>query len=151
MSVVDIDLEGPYSRDEIVAAVTDYYQFLDKMFLRGTIEAATPGGWSIGASGNRINPPKTDRVKDLARYLPTIHWEDPGNEDAHRIYEGAWEAGHDDEPPDWYTLLPAHVLTFARPLERNGHWIFIDTERATITLCDFMVGPGGRTDLAQVY
>jgi hypothetical protein len=48
------------------------------------------------------------------------------------------------------TMLPAHVLMIGETYGRDGHHLFLDTERGTVTVCNFQGGPTTFTDLAQV-
>ena len=56
---------------------------------------------------------------------------------------------HDVDPDIMYTTVPSHVLMVGYTPGRNGHYIFVDTERGTFTICDFQVGPKW-TDLSEV-
>ncbi len=49
------------------------------------------------------------------------------------------------------TVVPAYVMTIARTSGgRDGFYFLCDTERWTITICDFQVRPKDWTDLTQV-
>ena len=60
-------------------------------------------------------------------------------------------------PIEEATFVPSHVMHLAQTSGgRDGYYILIDTERGTITLCDFQDGPAyieaapDYTDLSEV-
>jgi hypothetical protein len=67
----------PYNRDEVVAAVTDYYQFLTSLHVDPVdIKTPPPSGWPdiTPQTCNKLS--KTDAVISLFKYLPYITNED---------------------------------------------------------------------------
>jgi len=49
------------------------------------------------------------------------------------------------------TEVPAHVMTIAQTSGgRDGFYFLCDTERWTVTICDFQFGPKDTTNLTQV-
>lgn len=146
-----------YSRDAVVAAITDYYEFLVRMYLPdGSIMYPPSGGWPF-PENITFSSPKSEAVIDLMRHLPYLSL--PDDWDNTYIYEKCEAvdyttlkgAGpHNIDPEPYETLLPPHVLMIGFTPGRNGHHIFIDTERGTATLCDFQKGGKGGTELSQV-
>jgi hypothetical protein len=67
------NLEGiTYSRDETVAAVRDYYQFLTKMYLdEGKVNEPPPEGWAH-ITTRSFTLDKSKEVINLLRHLPYI-------------------------------------------------------------------------------
>jgi hypothetical protein len=67
------NLEGiTYSRDETVAAVRDYYQFLTKMYLdESKVIEPPPGGWAH-ITTRSFTLDKSKEVINLLRHLPYI-------------------------------------------------------------------------------
>jgi hypothetical protein len=146
-----------YSRDEAVSALTSYYEFLVKLYLPPhVLKYPPPEGWPI--SEGYLDQPKNDAVLDLLRHIPYIG--DDGSE--YVIYENSicvdytsftGEGPHDADLLRFeQTTLPSHVATIAMvPRKgRNGYWFFLDTERGTMTMCDFVDGEQQR-ELTEVF
>ncbi|KAF2185772.1 hypothetical protein K469DRAFT_504965, partial [Zopfia rhizophila CBS 207.26] len=129
----------PYARDDVVvAALSSFYQFLTNMYLPSDAIAYPPeGGWG-DISPDSFSAQKTDAVLNLLRHIPYIQGQ---------IFEGTTATcfrgtgPHDVDPNKYITLIPPHVIMLAQPQERNGYYIFFDTERGMFTLCDFQDGP----------
>ncbi len=61
----------------------------------------------------------------------------------------SFSSADDVDPMKEATTLPSHVVTLANTNGgREGYFIFLDTERGTITICDFQDGPKS-TKLSQ--
>lgn len=104
---------------------------------------------------------------DLVRHMPFVRRDSAfdGEIDPYQIYEqtsavdyngqefrraASASIRHRADPIEEETTIPSHVLTLANTAGgRDGHYIFLDTERGTITICDFQIGPK-YTDLSQV-
>ncbi|KAL9113308.1 MAG: hypothetical protein Q9227_002643 [Pyrenula ochraceoflavens] len=150
--------ELSYSRDETVAAVTDFYEFLTRIHIPPTaIKYPPPGGWPELTREDLTFLNKNDDVIDLIRHLPFIKRDD--YYDPYEIYEqttvvdftgkllrkeAASKPHNSDlfEPLEEISTVPSHVLTLATTSgTRDGHFVFIDTSRGTGTICDFQDGP----------
>lgn len=147
-----------YSRDEVVAEVTSYYEYLATLYMdEDAILYPPTTGWPSITRENQhfawLN--KTDTVINLLRHLPYVRR--GKEEEPQQIYENTsavdyrgelfeYAASTDDSsliaPWEEQTSLPAHVITFATTSGgRNGCYILIDTKRGTATFCDFQRGP----------
>jgi hypothetical protein len=151
--------EAPgYSRDAVVAEIASFYEFLASLYIPSeAFIYPPPGGWPEITPQSLSCLGKTATAIDLIRHLPFIS---PIYEKGFdlRIYE-LWTQtsavhyiserffdGHDgvgptiesSVPEDWQSIIPPHVVTLAVPNSgRDGEWAFLDTERGTITICDF--------------
>ncbi len=55
------------------------------------------------------------------------------------------------DPMEEICEVQGHVVTIAQTSGgRDGYYILCDTERWTITICDFQIGPGMGTELSLV-
>lgn len=158
-----------YSRDEIVSELTSFYEFLVSLHLPpSALKIPPPGGWP------RITPAylsflnKNDTVVDLIRHIPFIRQDWDERDVPFQIYEKTAAVDYDGEafrgglrykhpspdiagPMEEETTLPAHVMTLAQTRGgRDGYYFFLDTERGTVTMCDFQVGRPSATELSQV-
>ena len=148
-----------YDRDATIAAISGLYETLQRMYLPpGSLQYPPPEGWTWPA-GTTFSPAKSDTVLELMRHVPKLVR--PTAWSSLQIYEAteavdcsfSWAtegATFDVDPRLYLTTLPPHVLMIGQTFGRNGHHIFLDTERGTVTVCDFQVGPTTFTDLAQV-
>ncbi|KAH7122412.1 hypothetical protein B0J11DRAFT_615840 [Dendryphion nanum] len=144
-----------YNRNEIITSLTDYYKFLGLLYLPSdSIKYPPEGGWQWPAS-TTFSPEKSEEVIELMRNLPYL--QRPSAWDSINIYEKCQpedysqffgEPPYNIDPTPWKTTLPAHVLMIGQPEGRDGHHIFLDTQRGTWTLSDFTVGPSEPTDLS---
>lgn len=108
---------------------------------------------------------KSDAVVNLLKHLPYIRHDT--NHDPYQIYEttsGVDYSGDNfrtmgvkyqdptaGDPYKVVTVLPSHVATIATIAGgRDGYYFFLDTERGTVTRCDFQDGPGWGTGLEEV-
>jgi len=145
-----------YSEDDTIAAVTAYYEFLVHMFLPDESIMYPPlEGWDF-PSDITFLPPKDQKVTSLMRRLPYL--KPPANWEHAYMYEKCeainyttlkGSGPHDIDPEPDETLIPSNVLMIGFTPGRNGHHIFIDTDRGTATLCDFQTGGKGGTELSQ--
>ena len=63
--------EVTYSREATIAAVTDFYRFLEKMYLPDDAFAEAPeDGWPSITKENMLPLGKDDEVIELMRHLP---------------------------------------------------------------------------------
>ena len=117
-----------------------------------------PEGWKW-PDNIRHSPTKTEVVLDLMRYSPKLlgprEWSSlqifEATEAIDFSFSWATEGTTVELDPDpTLTTLPSHVLMLGHTYGRNGHYLFLDTERGTVTVCDFQVGPTTFTVLAQV-
>jgi len=154
--------EAPgYSRDEVVAEITSFYQFLVTLYIPSeAIIYPPPGGWPEITSQRLSVLGKNDTAIDFIRHLPFISpiyekgcdlgiyelW--PQTAAVHYISErflnghnGVGPTFERSVPYDWQTIIPPHVVTLAVPNSgRDGDWAFLDTEKGTISICDFQLG-----------
>ena len=151
------DEQPAYSRGEVISAITNFYKLLTRLYLPdNSIKYPPSSGWSW--PGNiTFSPPKSAAVIDLMKHMPYLRR--PTSWDSLQIYEKTEAvdyssfdgAGpHDVNPDPSLTTLPSHALMVGYARGRNGHYIFVDTERGTFTICDFQVGPTEQTDLSEV-
>lgn len=154
--------EPSYSRDELVSELKSYYEFLTQLYLPPEVVQYPPeGGWE------HITPEfiksfclgKNDTVADLMKHIPYIRRTKEDDWDPWMVYEGATAVDFTGDvvlslptkyaneflfEPQEGTIsdIPPHVFVYATiPGGRDGHFIFIDTERGTIVLADAQVGP----------
>lgn len=65
-----------FDRDKVIAAVTDYYEWLLRLHLRpDNLRRPPPGGWPE-ISPERFKMGKTDTVIDLVKHLPYVENDD---------------------------------------------------------------------------
>ncbi|KAF2258985.1 hypothetical protein CC78DRAFT_503804 [Lojkania enalia] len=150
------DDEPIYLRNEIISAVTAFYKLLVRLYLpNDAIKYPPPNGWFWPADIT-FAPPKSPAVIDLMKHMPYL--QRPAYWDSLQIYEKTEAvdyssfntAGpHDIDPDPSLTTLPSHALLIGYARGRNGHYVFVDTERGTFTLCDFQVGPREQTYLSE--
>ena len=158
--------ETTYSRDEAVSAFTSFYEWLVKLYLPASaLKYPPPGGWPEISPEYLAFLKKNDTVVDLLRHLPYIQRDEEFN--PYQIYEKTSAVDYNGnyfrntgvnyknpvaaEPYNVETVLPSHVATIAKTAAgRDGYFFFLDTERGTMTMCDFQVGPKRATGLEQV-
>ncbi|KAF2799395.1 hypothetical protein K505DRAFT_356656 [Melanomma pulvis-pyrius CBS 109.77] len=147
-----------YSRDEVVAEVTSYYDFIASVYLpTSVIKRPPPGGWSDITPEFLAPLNKNKNLLDLIRHLPFVVRDE--HDEPYQIFEGtsavdftgeyikkSFCSSHPNvdiaEPPKDWGKLPPHVLALATPAEgRNGLYFFIDTERGVAIVCDCQEGP----------
>lgn len=138
-----------YSRGEIVSTLTTFYQFLTTMYIpTGDILHPPPGGWPEITKEKFAFLSKTDRAIDLLRHIPYIRRDSDFR--VHQVqdhcvmidYRGGYTRKHltygkhkhaFDPFEVEHCTLPTHVITLAQQYEgRDGEFLLIDTERATI-------------------
>ncbi|KAG9567447.1 hypothetical protein KCU71_g3796, partial [Aureobasidium melanogenum] len=133
-----------YSRDETVAAITEFYKFyirLPYIDPNALVLAPEDGGWpNIDATELR-NRGKSDEVIELLRHLPYIE---------HPSFRGGWtiDSGSDciqyhkgacyNDSPDLIKSLPGHVIPIADPTDRDGYYLLLDTQSGKITRYNIM-------------
>lgn len=156
-----------YSHDEIVSELTSFYEFLVGLHLPpSALKIPPPGGWPDLTPEYLAFLKKNDTVVDLMQHLPYIRQDQEYT--PYQIYEKTCAVDYSGryfqesathvppdptmaEPIEEETTLPSHVMTLARtPGGRDGYFFFIDTERGTITMCDFQDGRPWPTKLSQV-
>lgn len=151
-----------YSRDEVVAELTSFYEFLVGLHLPASaIKYPPPGGWPDISSESLVAIAglyKSDAAVDLIRHIPFIRRDDMY--DPYQIYDHTCcvdyngkdfvEQSNEGDPIEDLTTVSEHVVTLAgTPGGRDGFYFLLDTERGTVTMCDFQVGPS-QTELSQV-
>jgi len=152
-SALSVTTEPTYSCDEAVSEISSFYEFLVKLFLPEDAVIYPPaGGWTEINPAN-IRPPINDTVFNLLRHLPYIRQED--DDDPWFVYPATvainytgeeYKKNRPSEPGNTteLTSLPPHVAQLAYSKGRDGFYMFLDTKRGTVTLCDYMNGPRPR-------
>lgn len=150
------------SRNEFISILTSYYEFLVGLYLPpSVIKYPRPDGWP------RVTPEtlsflnKNDTILDLIKHMPFVSRD--SSHDVYQIYDkivsdrikksfGIPSANSEiADPMLEMTVVPAYVMTIARTSGgRDGFYFLCDTERWTITICDFQVRAKDWTDLTQV-
>lgn len=149
-------------RDEIITAVSDYYEFLTTLFLPNEdLKRVPPGGW------DKINETrfgyleKDPRVIELLKYLPFVAHDDK-YKDPYQIardtlcndFSGRWlDNNYDPESTEGMEdLLTEHscedindppnptIATLSRGASENGTFIFCDIETYSLFSCDLQNG-----------
>ncbi|KAG9657150.1 hypothetical protein KCU95_g2928, partial [Aureobasidium melanogenum] len=133
-----------YSRDETVAAITDFYKFyirLPYIDRNALVLAPEDGGWPDIDATELRNCGKSDEVIELLRHLPYIE---------HPSFRGGWtiDLGSDciqyhkgacyNNSPDLIKSLPGHVIPIADPTDRDGCYLLLDTQSGKITRYNIM-------------
>ena len=161
------DQSTTYSRDEIVSELTSFYEFLVGLHLPpSALKIPPPGGWPNLTPEYLAFLKKNDTVVDLIQHLPYVKQDDEFSpyqiyettcavDYSGRYFQSAATFAHPSpviaDPIEEETTIPSHVMTLARtPGGRDGYFFFIDTERGTITMCDFQDGRPSATKLSQV-
>ena len=140
-----------YNRDETVAAITSFYEFLTKVHLdESDILRPPPGenGWSHLTDDRLSMLGKNHVVNDLIRHLPyiksdsdvAIYYKTSGLDFAGQFPTSRNPAGFESQSRMGLCTVPPHVLTLAESRGRDGYYFMLDTERGTVTKCDFMYG-----------
>ncbi|KAK2007470.1 hypothetical protein LZ32DRAFT_610334 [Colletotrichum eremochloae] len=130
-----------YSREECIAAISDYYSFLTKMYLIEEDVVQPPEcGWPSITSENMARLGKTDEVISLLRHLPYIRkpysWDNP--QGAAYCYFADWprmaqgkmtgdELRLVSESPELYENVPPHVISITSG-GRDNPVFLLDTE-----------------------
>jgi len=157
-----------YPRDEFISELTSFYEFLVKLHLPSSaIKYPPPGGWPDITPQYLAFLKKNETVIDLIQHMPFIRRDDEF--DPYQIYEKTSAVDYNGQdfkkqitvvskpspdiadPMEEATSVPSHVVTLAQTSGgRDGYYILLDTERGTITICDFQIGPRVYTELSQV-
>jgi len=148
-----------YDRNQTIRAISRLYETLQRMYMpSGCLQYPPSSGWTWPDNLDSSST-KSDAVLDLMRHTPKL--ERPQEWSSIQIFEAteavdfsfSW-AGEGTkvelDPSPSLTTLPSHVVMIGQTHGRNGDHLFLDTERGTMTVCDFQVGPTTFTDLAQV-
>jgi hypothetical protein len=138
----------PYSRDEVVAEVTKFYEFLTTLHVpKSAIKYPPPGGWPH--IGPNFLTTKTERVNELLKFLPYLQMDE---EDIYQyqVYESCavfdysssfyTSAGpHEDaEGEDRIASIPPQVVCLWREAPETGGWfMYLDTEYGLMSLNEF--------------
>jgi hypothetical protein len=148
-----------YDRSKTISVVSRLYETLQRMYLPAdSLQYPSPGGWTW-PDNIEFSRTKTDAVVDLMRHMPKLvkpqEWSSLQIFEATEAVDFSFTWAREGttvelDPSLSLTTLPAHVLMIGQTHGRNGQHLFVDTERGTVTVCDFQVGPTTFTDLAQV-
>jgi hypothetical protein len=148
-----------YDSNDTLRAISKLYKTLERMYLpSGCLQYPPSSGWTWPNNVD-FSRTKSDAVLDLMQHIPKLVR--PQKWSSLQIFEAteaidfsfSWAREGmtiDLDPSPALTTLPSHVLMIGQTHGRNGHYLFLDTERGTVTVCDFQVGPTTFTDLALV-
>ncbi|KAH0278420.1 hypothetical protein KCU91_g2485, partial [Aureobasidium melanogenum] len=133
-----------YSRDQTIAAITDFYKFyirLPYLDPNALVLAPKDGGWPNIDTTELRNRGRSDEVIELLCHLPYIE---------HPDFRGGWtiDLGSEciqyhkgacyNDSPDLIKALPGHVIPIANPTDRNGCYMLLDTQTGKITRYNIM-------------
>lgn len=152
------------SRNEFISILTPYYEFLMGLYLPpSVIKYPRPDGWPEVTPETLSFLNKNDTVLDLIKHTPFVSRD--SSHDVYQIYDktsavdyvsdriqksfGIPNASSEiADPMLEMTVVPAYVMTIARTSGgRDGFYFLCDTERWTITICDFQLRPKDWIDL----
>lgn len=108
--------EVSYSESASVTAISDFFNFLTKMYLdEGTVEWPPEGGWPTMTANAMGSMEKSDRVVSLLRQLPYMHDKSDGVQRPQGLPGAAfwnWKDNvKDDEPLDPTAVEEIKILT----------------------------------------
>jgi hypothetical protein len=141
----------PYSRDEVVAEMTSFYEFLTTLHIpKVAIKYPPPGGWPH--IGPNFLKTKTETVNELLRFLPYIR----RDEDDIEQYQVWQQCAVLDYSTSFYVdpgeykredavgedrnggYIPPHVVCLWRDCpETGGYWLYLDTKLGLMSICEF--------------
>ncbi|PGH29265.1 hypothetical protein GX50_07980 [[Emmonsia] crescens] len=139
-----------YSRDETVAVITEYYDFLvDRGFLPASAVLYPPaGGWPELPEDSLAMLGRTPAVNDLIRHLPFVKYRNIGGFEIYWLTTAVdYRTGTGVNGEDFHRLqqnfginLEPSVMIYAMPAGQDGCWICFDIENNTMILLDFNHG-----------
>lgn len=132
-----------YSRDETIAAITDFYAFYIKLpYVDHTALVFPPaGGWPKINATELHKRGKSNEAIELLCHLPYLE---------HSSIRGGWtiDSGsaciqyHNgvcyNDQPDAVKAFPGHVIPIADMVDRNGSYLLLDTETGKVTSYNIM-------------
>jgi hypothetical protein len=138
----------PYSRDEVVAEVTKFYESLTTLHVpKSAIKYPPPGGWPH--IGPNFLTTKTERVNELLKFLPYIQ-EDEENIHQYQVFESCAVLDYsssfytgpgpneDAVGEDSKASIPSQVVCLWRDApESGGYFMYLDTEFGLMSLNEF--------------
>lgn len=147
-----------YLREEVVAEVTSFYDFLISMYLPdGVLQRPPPGGWPHLTGDKLALLDKDEAVLDLIRHLPYIATCWPESYDVHvececmdyaspRLRSDINTASgqlwiYDMEPNREVTEMGSHEFTLACAKNCNGVYIFYNTKDGKFSSCNGYAHP----------
>ena len=161
----------PYTRDEVIAEITSFYEFLVGLYLpEEALKRPPSGGWTEITADRLAFLEKDDVAIDLLRHLPYIRRDIDLN--PYQIYENCacndyvgeyfekWALQYQDrdsiEPLDnadaEITPLPPHVVTLGRAEpDDNGWFILCDTKEGKMLLVDFIMDITVEKDVKEFF
>lgn len=137
-------------REELVAELTDYYEFLIDLYMPPeTLKRPPLGGWPSITQERLAYLQKDDDVMEVLKHVPYICWEETYS--SHQIYEktvcldytGAFFERFGVKPQNALRTEPSEeeidscVATLARPDSSDGYWMFYHTARHSMQLKDY--------------
>ncbi|EDN07656.1 hypothetical protein I7I51_04434 [Histoplasma capsulatum] len=139
-----------YSRDETIAVITEYYDFLvDRGLLPASAILRPPAdGWPELPEDSLSRLGRTPAVNDLIRHLPFVKYRNIGGFEIYwlttavdyRTVAGVnGEDIHNLQESFGINLAPS-VMVYAMPAAEYGCWIYFDVENNTMILLDLNYG-----------
>lgn len=133
-----------YSRDETVAAITDFYKFYTRLPYidpDALVLAPADGGWpDINATELR-NRGRSDETIEILRHLPYFEhpslrggWTIDSSSNCVQYHKGVCY----NNSADSIKALPGHVIPIADPTDREGCYLLLDTQTGKITVYNTM-------------
>lgn len=133
-----------YSRDETVAAITDFYKFYTRLPYidpDALVLAPADGGWpDINATELR-NRGRSDETVEILRHLPYFEhpslrggWTIDSSSNCIQYHKGVCY----NNSADSIKALPSHVIPIADPTDREGCYLLLDTQTGKITVYNTM-------------
>ncbi|KAF2500208.1 hypothetical protein BU16DRAFT_556687 [Lophium mytilinum] len=139
--------QSTYSRDETIAAVQSFYDFLVEFYLPpNAIKHPPPGGWP-DIDHAFFRPPKSDEVVDLIKNLPFVDARESDDE-PYQVYEKSkcvdYSAFEDPGPDDFHPFplaetieITESTIVLAAPTSHDGYWFILDVSTGMMTLAEF--------------
>ncbi|KAL1981335.1 hypothetical protein VTN96DRAFT_2776 [Rasamsonia emersonii] len=133
-----------YNREEIIALIFSFYQFLTTLPSLGPedIRYPPPGGWPDITKESLVfarSEPKTDEVVALLRHLPYIDMTLKKTGHDYCIADWTrpcdWRAGWNRwyDPNDEDGVFPSWVISLTYGESKVGHWIMLATSDETVS------------------
>ncbi|KAH7091015.1 hypothetical protein BKA62DRAFT_761409 [Auriculariales sp. MPI-PUGE-AT-0066] len=128
----------PYSRDQLVALVSDLYTFLTTFHIpENALVFPPPGGWPNITPEKCAAYGKSPFVIDLLAHLPYISQTGPNSSSLELVASSGFEEAGVAVEID---RVPPHVVVIAKGYESGGRDILIDTEEGTIIVEEIRCG-----------
>lgn len=133
-----------YSRDETVAAITDFYKFylrLPYVSPDALVLAPEGSGWPDINTTELRSRGRSDEAIELLRHLPYLEhpslrggWSIDSSSNCIQYHKGVCY----NNSVDAIKVLPGHVIPIADPVDREGYYLLLDTQTGKITMYNTM-------------